>query len=337
MPFRTIAGHGRIVSMLSRAIARDTLPPALLLAGPSGVGKRRVAVAVAEAVNCLRPRATPAFERDACGECVPCRRIARGVHPDVVIVEPGETGSILIDQIRDVVDRSGYRPFEGRRRVVIVDEADALVQPAQGALLKTLEEPPSASMFLLVSSQADSLLPTVRSRCPRLRFAALPAADVARVLRSEHGYSEGDAHAAAAEAGGSIGRALAGGESGRADARNWAERLLEKAARGGEPGWRLGHAREGVKRDATLNEQRDLLAGRLRALGSLARDLGVVSSGADTRTLANADLHAALKKLAASYDARRSASVFEAADLALDAVGRNANPKIVGDWIVMQI
>ena len=82
-------------------------------------------------------------------------------------------GSIKIEQVRDVIDRADYRPFEGRRRVVIIDEADALMDAAQNALLKTLEEPPSASMFVLVSSIPDALLPTVRSRCSRLRFAAI--------------------------------------------------------------------------------------------------------------------------------------------------------------------
>ena len=82
--FSTILGHRRLLSLLSRAIARDTLPPALLLAGPSGIGKRRAAMAIARAVNCLEPLSTSEFERDACGKCAACRRIARGVHPDVI-------------------------------------------------------------------------------------------------------------------------------------------------------------------------------------------------------------------------------------------------------------
>jgi DNA polymerase-3 subunit delta' len=334
MPFRTIVGHGRIVSMLSRAIARDTLPPALVFAGPAGVGKRRVALAVAEAVNCLKPQAAPLLERDACGDCVPCRRINRGVHPDVITVEPRETGSIGIDQVRDVIERSGYRPFEGRRRVVIVDDAEALGPEAQGALLKTLEEPPSASIFLLVSALPDSLLPTVRSRCPRIRFAALPAPDVARVLVSRHGYTAAAAHAAAAEAGGSVGRALAGAAEELAEARDWAWRLLERAARGGDAAWRLAHAKEDVKKETP--EQRAQLTARLLALSALARDLGAVSSGA-SGALANEDLTPALEKLAPSYGPDRSQRVFGAVDEALDAVGRNANPKIVADWIVLQV
>ena len=96
------------------------------------------------------------------------------MHPDVLVVEPGDSGSIKIEQVRDVVDRARYRPFEGRRRVVIIDEADALVAAAQNALLKTLEEPPPSSVFILVTARPDVLLPTVRSRCPQLRFRPLP-------------------------------------------------------------------------------------------------------------------------------------------------------------------
>ena len=186
MPFAGIVGHRRLLSLLTRAIARGTLPPSLLLAGPRGIGKRMTATAIATTLNCLHPRPAGAFETDACGECQSCRRIARGVHPDVVVVEPGDLGTISIEAVREVIDRANYRPFEGRRRVVIVDEADALMPQAQNALLKTLEEPPSASVFVLVSSMADALLPTVRSRCRPLRFGELATAEVAEVLIRDH-------------------------------------------------------------------------------------------------------------------------------------------------------
>ena len=139
MPFSTVVGHARVLSLVARAVAQDTLPPALLLAGPAGVGKRRIAGAVGEALNCVAPIRGGALEIDACGECAACRRIARGVHPDVIVLEPDDGGVIKIDRVRDVIDKAGYRPFEGRRRVVTFDEADALVVPAQNALLKTLE------------------------------------------------------------------------------------------------------------------------------------------------------------------------------------------------------
>src|ERR687887_276355 len=97
----------------------------------------------------------------------------------------------------NAIERTAYRPFEGRHRVVIIDDADTVNVEAQNALLKTLEEPPAASTFVLVTSRPDVLLPTVISRCQRLRFGRLSPSDVAAVLIREHGYTETDAHAAA--------------------------------------------------------------------------------------------------------------------------------------------
>src|SRR5688500_8160824 len=250
MPFRDVIGHHRLVSLLSRAVARETLPPSLILAGPAGVGKRRVAVAVAEALNCLDPR-TGDLERDGCGVCASCRRIGRGVHPDVVTIEPGDSGSIKIEPIREVIDRAGFRPFEGRRRVVIIDEAEAMVPQAQNALLKTLEEPPSASVFLLVSSMPDVLLPTVRSRCPLLRFAAA------------------DARAAADAADGSVGGALAASSADVVEARQTAARLLAQAARGADPSRRIDAAKMLTPaKPSPPGVEREQLAVCLRAMSS---------------------------------------------------------------------
>ena len=337
MPFRTIVGHRRLLSLLSRAVARGTLPPALLLAGPAGIGKRRAAVAIAEAVNCLKPVETAEFARDGCGECAACRRIQRGVHPDVIVIEPGDMGSIKIEQVRDVIDRSEYRPFEGRRRVVIIDEADALMQAAQNALLKTLEEPPSASMFVLVSSIPDALLPTVRSRCSRLRFAALPPAEVADVLRRDHGYSEQDARAVAVDAEGSVGRALQSESADLVDAREGAQRLLDYTARAGDPSRRLDAARDVTAKRSTSAGERDQLTACLRALGSLLRDVGILAAGGDRSLIGNSDLEPQLASLAQSFDSRRSASAYAAVDEALAALERNASPKIVADWLVLQL
>ena len=337
MPFSTIAGHPRVLSLLSRAIARDSMPPAVLMAGPSGVGKRMSAMAVAQAVNCLQPRSSPPFERDACGECASCRRIARGVHPDVIVVEPGDSGAIKIDQLRSVIDQSQYRPFEGRRRVVIIDEADAAGPDAQSALLKTLEEPPSGSMFILVSSMPDALLPTVLSRCPRLRFGPLSPAEVARVLVRDHGYSEADARAAAADADGSVARALEMQSEDVSDARAIAQKLLGDAARAADPVRRIAMARDLTEGKGTPAEDRNRLAVRLRSLGSLLRDIGIIASRADRAMLANTDLEAQLEKLSSAFDIERSLRAYAAVDQALAALDRNASPKIVADWLLLEL
>jgi DNA polymerase-3 subunit delta' len=323
--------------LLSRVIARDSMPPAVLLAGPAGVGKRLTATAIAQAINCLQPRASAEFERDACGECASCRRIARGVHPDVIVVEPGDSGSIKIEQVRDVIDRSQYRPFEGRRRVVIIDEADAAGADAQSALLKILEEPPSASVFILISSIPDALLPTVLSRCPRLRFGPLTPAEVARVLRQEHGYSEADARAAAADADGSVGRALEARSDDLSEAREAARRILQETARNDDPVRRINLARDLTEGKGTPAEERNRLAVRLRSLGSLLRDVGIIASRADRGMIANADLEAQLEKLSSSFDAERSLRAYTAVDRALTALDRNASPKVVADWLLLEL
>jgi len=339
MPFSEVIGHRRLIALLSRATAHDTLPQSLLFAGAQGVGKRRTAVALAETINCLEPVTTPLLPRDACGKCPSCRRIVRGVHPDVLIVEPGELGSIKIEQVRDVVDRAGYRPFEGRRRVVIIDEAEALVDAAQNALLKTLEEPPAASVFVLISSMPDALLPTVLSRCQRLRFGELSAADVADALIRDHGYEEAEARAAAADADGSIGRALSAASADASDAREMALHLLEQTARTNDPGLLIDVAREVTPAGGgkTSVGERERLAACLRALASLLRDIGLVNAQREAAVLANADRAPQLQALARTFDSDRTVRAYAAVNEALDAIEGNAGPKVVADWLVLQL
>lgn len=334
MPFRDLAGHRRVLELTARAAVRGTLPPSLIFAGPDGVGKRHAALALAQLFNCASPgESTTDTSPDPCGSCAACRRIARGVHADVLVVEPGDTGSIKVDQVRQAIERSAYRPFEGRRRVVIVDDADAMEGPAQNALLKTLEEPPAASTFVLVTPRPDVLLPTVRSRCQRVRFGPLSPAEVAAVLVRDHGFSEGDAHAAAAGADGSIGRALEGDTEAYVHARAAASALLTTVARATDARQRLAAARElgGDKVD------RDELTRRLRLVSSMLRDLGVLLSRANGQALANGDLTASLQRLLPSFDGDRAVRAFSAVDRAAAALDRNASPKIVADWVAFQI
>ncbi len=307
MPFRAISGHRPLLDLLARSIARGTLPPSLVFAGPEGVGKRLTAVALAQALNCERP-------------------------VDFMIVEPGDSGSIKIDQIRDAIDRAAYRPFEGRRRVVIIDEADALVGEAQNALLKTLEEPPPASVFVLITARQDLLLPTVRSRGHRLRFGPLAPAEIAAVLMREHGFAAAAAHAAAAASDGSLGRALEDAGEDAFEARDAAVALLQSAAGSGDPRRRL----EGARTLAGSGD-RDDVGRRLLALASLIRDLGLLAVRADERGLANADLKAQLQLLLRGFDGDRAVRAFSAVDRALWALDRNASPKIVADWVALNI
>jgi len=332
--FRDITGHRHLLELIARAAVRGTLPPSVIFAGPEGVGKRIAAVALAQVMNCLALDGTDGA--DACGKCAACKRIARGVHADVLLVEPGETGTIKIDQVRDAIERSAYRPFEGRRRVVIIDDAESLNAEAQNALLKTLEEPPAASTFVLVTSRPDMLLPTVVSRCQRLRFGRLSPAEIAEVLIRDHEYAEADAHAAAALSDGSIGRALEGATDEFVEARQAAASLLESVATASDPRRRLSGAKA-LTGSAGGGSDREELARRLCALSSIIRDLGALLSCADERCLANTDLRPLLERLQRSFDRERILRAFSAIDRALAALDRNASPKIVADWLAFQI
>lgn len=336
MPFRDVIGHRRLVSVLARAVDRATLPPSSILAGPSGVGKHRVAVALAQALNCLSPDRASGFELDACGQCAACQRISRGVHPDVVLVEPGDSGTIKVEQVRDVIERAGYRPFEGRRRVVVFNDADRLVPAAQNALLKTLEEPPPASVFLLITARPDTLLPTVRSRCPVLRFGPLSDDEVAGALVAA-GKSEREARAVAALADGSIGQALASASEELVDARSAAVRVLTKASVAPDPRRRLEVAKDLLDgTGAGGRSDRDQLAAHLRVMSTLLRDVALVSTGVRGVAPAHRDLEADLRQLKA-YAGDRGLRAFAAVDRARAALERNASTKIVADWLLLQL
>ena len=330
MPFRDVVGHVRLIDLLSRSVAGSTLPPSLLFAGPVGVGKHLTAVAVAQSLNCLKSGT------DACGTCAACTRIARGVHPDVLFVTPGDNGSIKIEQVLDVVSRAHYRPFEGRRRVVIIDEADALTSSAQNALLKTLEEPPSMSVFILVTARPDMLLPTVLSRCPQLRFRLLSADGIATALMAR-GHKEAEARAVAATADGSLSHAMQASADEVVESRDIAQRVLEQAAKQKDPARRVECAKELLTKPPSGVTEREQMSAHLRAMSVLLRDVEVLATGADASALANPDVRPALERLVPTFEGERGTNAFAAVDRALAAITRNVSVKLVADWLVLQL
>lgn len=183
------------------------------MAGPRGVGKYQFAVALAQALNCEQIRMG-----EACGDCVPCRKIARNEHADVrTILRESQDPSvkkdyksqfIKIEQTRAMSEQAQFRPYEGRRRVLIIDDAEWLRHEAANSILKTLEEPPDTSLIILVTAKPYALLETIRSRCQMLSFAPLTAGELEEHLRTKEKKSADEARLRARLAQGSIGRAL---------------------------------------------------------------------------------------------------------------------------------
>ena len=223
-------GNRMAVNILKMAIKQDRLPHAMIFAGPPGVGKCTLALMTAQAINCLDPQ-----NGEACGQCTACRRIMAYVesrnkecvkggsascgvcpvcrsrmrrHPDIRLIEPTDKTVISIDQIRNIIAETAFQPLEALYRVVILDPADQMKDAAQNSLLKTLEEPPSRTIIILIATNPDQLLETIRSRARILHFGEIPSEQIAQYLAQNTGKSERDALLAAALSGGSLGAAL---------------------------------------------------------------------------------------------------------------------------------
>ncbi len=173
-----LRGNASIESLARQVSARDVAHSWLLL-GPSGSDKEAAAAAMAAAVNC---EVEPMI---GCGDCSTCLRILRHRHPDVHHIAPEGT-FILVDQIREsVISEATRSPFEGNSKVFILEEADRMNPAAQNALLKTLEEPGDATLFILLSARDEELLDTIRSRCRVVHLERVPEEHIARVLEEE--------------------------------------------------------------------------------------------------------------------------------------------------------
>lgn len=340
MPFRDLKGHRAQQTLLARALVRQALPQSLVFAGPDGVGKRLVALAVAQRLNCLT--AAP-DAGDACGTCSACRRIASGTHPDVVTIQGIATpGVSKLDEVRDKTGDAVYRPFEGRRRVFIVNDADLLAVQPQNALLKTLEEPTPSSQFILVTARPDGLLPTVRSRCPQLRFGRLDLDDVAALLVARLQISDLAAREIAFAADGSPGRALADASPLGESVRALAERVI--AAAEASPVERLRVAAALAEPDKKTKRapgtraagDRDMLRERLDALGVIVRDLGIEATGGDRRWQSRAP-DPRLADLARRLGPVRLAHAYAAVEEARQALDRNVSFKTVADWVALEL
>ena len=222
-------GNARAVEILKRAIGQDRLPHAMIFSGPAGIGKCTLALLIAKYLNCLAPGAN-----DACGDCSACKRIMAVIesrylqcqnlkgsfcgtcpsckvwtirHPDVRLIEPEKT-TISIDQIRDMIGEISFQPLEARYRVVILDPAEQMRLEAHNSLLKTLEEPPSRTVMILVTTNPYLLLETIRSRSRMLHFGEIPQSRIERYLIEKEGKTREEARMAAALSGGSLAAAL---------------------------------------------------------------------------------------------------------------------------------
>lgn len=258
-----------MVEILAAAVASGKAHHAYLFEGPVGVGKVTAARGLASALNC------EAGDVLGCGRCEACRKIAADLHPDVIFFDMTPKG--LTERVRELLLLGGFRPHEGRARVIVLDPAEALAGPQDRAepanvLLKTLEEPPADTHFVLCTAEPKRLPITVRSRCQRLRFVPLSDDVVAQWLERERGLPPDEARACASRASGSLGRALGELESESDGAATALAEALVRAAAGARP-------RDVFGNQAELGADREVAESACQTLWVGLRDALLLSEG----------------------------------------------------------
>jgi DNA polymerase-3 subunit delta' len=336
--FSEIVGQERAITTLRETLRSGRIPNAYLFEGPWGVGKTRTALALAAALVCRTE------SDEACGTCDACLRVSRFQHPDVRFLFPvmtdaddpesiGETlqevandphyvftyekaSSIRIGITRDILKELAFRPYEGRRRVIVLRDADRMREDQYSAMLKSLEEPGASTLWVLTTARPHRLPPTIRSRCLKVRFRALSESEIEGYLVERVGISAAPARLLAALSSGSLARALTLRGENVASLRDDALRALG-AANSGDPARVLAAASE-----AASWTNREKMRRTLEFQFLLLRDLLRLKHGAPEDTLVNRDRVADLRKVVAGIEVReirRRAALLEEVARAIDS------------------
>jgi len=299
--FNEIIGQEKAIAFLRRVATNDKIASAYLFAGIQGIGKTTTAVAFALLLNCTEPE-----NEDGCGKCTSCRRILDGNHPDIILVDlDEEKKAIGINQIREINRQLAFAPVLGRYRVFIIDPAETMTLEAANAFLKSLEEPPAGTIFILTVRDPKELLPTIVSRCQRVPFKPLPSGEIANWLAKERSMDEEAAQILARLSEGSLGTALRMAEEGLLKERvNWIE-MLDQAINGStdvllEAAQRFSDLGKKGKEPKSMR-----IALMLGIWKSWFRDMLLMKLEDAKELIVNADLIERLSAVASSYSVDR--------------------------------
>jgi DNA polymerase-3 subunit delta' len=327
--FNAIIGQRLPIRLLKQFLRSETVPHALLFTGIDGVGKRTAAGLFAAALNC---HATPSeSDERPCGRCRSCRRIAAGVHPDVITIDPRKN-TLKIDQIRALLATLALKPFDAGRRVVIIDQSQKLTAEAANALLKILEEPPENTILILTALQPSDLLPTVVSRCRHIHFRPLAPEDLSGMLMTQAGVDADQAAVIGEQADGSFEKARYLADHQWGPARDW---VVHAAG--------LTLPAQGTQRPLTLSlafaaqlaQRKENLTEILEILKTWIRDLALLPYAAGR--LINRDRRSTLEKAREALSDRQVWALWEAIEKAQKDIAGNANLRLTLDVMALRM
>lgn len=320
MTFDSIIGHERQKNILRRALDNHRVAHAYLFEGPDGVGKRLVALAMARALLCQTGQ--------GCGDCPPCRKVDHNNHPDIHLLD-AEGATIKIDQIRALQQQLSLRPLEGEYRICLIDGAEHLNPAAANALLKTLEEPQPNTVIILLSSQPEALLVTIRSRCQRLPFQRLPKQRLTEILADRLELKDTEAAVLAALSDGSFKKALGPNKELYLERRrDLLRNLLALSAGSIIPLFKLADE---------LAAEKEHLVEILEILQAFFRDLLLLKHGRPENELVNLDLKETLYRQMERETTQALLKKLEALEAGRYYLQRNVNRQLAMEIMLMRM
>ncbi|MFH1593659.1 MAG: DNA polymerase III subunit [Candidatus Omnitrophota bacterium] len=316
MSFKDIKGQASALEIIEGNISSGRTFSSYLFVGPGGVGKRLAAKNFAKAVNCLDTGADP------CDECVSCRKIDMEAHPDVALVEPkGAASAIGIGEIRSIITKANFKPYAGRKKVFIIDDAQLLTSEASNAFLKTLEEPPRNTIFILIATSKELLIATIVSRCHMVRFHTASPELVSALMSEKFKLTKKESQVLGGFSNGRIGEAVRMMETDFIGRKNRAIDSLFCA--GTPPG-----------EESDIYGDKETLKDNIDFLISYLRDIFLYKAVPDGGSIFNIDRRDEIREQAHVYSEEfLENSIKRAIDLR-SCIDKNVNPKIVADVLI---
>jgi DNA polymerase-3 subunit delta' len=319
-----MVGHAWAVDLLASHAARGEERHAYLFTGPQGVGRKTLAIRFAQALNCP----TPVAPGQPCRKCLTCRRIESLQHPDLTVVQAGQEGQVLrIEQVRELQHNLSLAPYDGHYRIAMVLRFEEAHPSAANAMLKTLEEPPPQVVVLLTANSAESLLPTIVSRCELLRLRPVSVEETSLGLQSLRGFPKETADRLAHISGGRPGYALRLFEQpGLLEARQAAlDDLLELLS---------ASRRERFAFVAGSLDNKTDLRNELQVWLTFWRDVLVTASGLSD-SMINLDYALQVKYLAQQIGMHSAESYVKSTEDTLERMDRNVNLRLALEVLLM--